>query len=353
MVQPRILAACGLLAASAVFAAKPVLRVNGADISDSEIDRAKAMMGAQARGAAANDPRLLRAAIEEVISRTLLLQAARAAGVTVDLNKVAAQVEAQRDMAGGADAFAKALAAHGLTEQEFAKITEDSALLDAYINAQIYDKIAVGDAEVKAYYDQHPDEFKHPEQVKLRMIAVRRLPGADDAAKGATKAKAEAIRQKLLAGADFAATAAASSDHPNKSKGGEVGWVRLGMLPQMEQYFWDLKPGAISDVEEATFGFVIFKVDERRPAGTMTFEEVKGNLARMLRMREGATPAQKLIADLRAKAKIEPLDPAIKAALETPLGPAAPLGAATPAPAVQPAAQPPAAKPASDAPKSP
>ena len=132
-----------------------------------------------------------------------------------------------------------------------------------------------------------------------------------------------------------------------------MGWVRLGMLPQMEQYFWDLKPGAISNVVEAAFGFVIFKVDERRPAGTMAFAEVKGNLAQMLRMREGAAPAQKLIADLRAKAKIEPLDPAIKAALETPLGPAPAVGATTHAPPAQPAAQPSPAKPGSNAPKSP
>jgi peptidyl-prolyl cis-trans isomerase C len=356
MKASRVLVLCGLLTAAGAYAAKPVLRINGTEISDVDVDRIKPPAAANAQGGPADDRQAFRNALEQLISRTLILQAAREAKVTIDPAKVAASVDAQRVQAGGAESFAKKLAAHGVTEQEYTRVMEENAILQAYMKGKVVDQTIVSDAEIKGYYDQHPDEFKHPEQVKLRMILAKTPSNADEATKNALKAKIEGVRQKLVTGADFAATAKETSDHPNKSVGGEVGWIRQGMLPEMEKYFWDLKPGAISQVADGKFGFVIFKVDERRPAGVMVFEEVKDNLGQMLRTRKADEKVRKLIADLRAKAKIEALDPAVKAALEAPVAPppVAPVGGTVnPASAAKPVPPPVPTQPAGNAPKSP
>ena len=351
----RVVVVGALLAATAAYAAKPVLRVNGTDVLDTEVDRAKAMMGAMPGAPKPDDQQALHATLDQIITRLLLIQAARDAKTTVDPSKVKATLDAQRTQAGGADAFTKRLAANGLTEPEYARMMEENLLLQAYVKTQIVDKTNVGDGDVKAYFDQHPGEFQHPEQVKLRMIMTRVMPGADAAAKAAAKAKIDGVHEKLVAGADFAATAKETSDHPNKENGGEAGWIRQGMIPDLEKYFWDLKPGAISQVAEAPFGFVIFKVDERRPAGPFSFEEVQAGLTQKLKTRSVDEQVQRRIAELRAKAKLEPLDPAIKAALEAPMPAPLAVGATGQGPGVHPVTTVPAAptKPAGNAPKSP
>jgi parvulin-like peptidyl-prolyl isomerase len=326
-----ILSALGVFWTLTATAATPVLRVNGTAITDAELERAKQAISAQMRGANTNAQDATRLAVDRLIGKTLLLQAARAANVSADPAKVAASLDAQRTQAGGADAFAKRLAAAGVTEKQYAAMMEEAAVLQTYMKSQVLDKIALTDAEVKAYYDAHSEEFRHPEQVKLRLILVRVPPGADEAAKSAAKARIEEAHKKLAAGADFAATAKEYSDHPNKVSGGEIGWVSQAMLPQIEKNFWDLKPGEFSDVAEDRFGYEIFKVDERRPAGVTAFDEVKESLSHSLRMRKADQAVLDTISALRAKAKIEALDPAVKAVLQAEATTRPPAASAPPA----------------------
>jgi hypothetical protein len=98
------------------------------------------------------------------------------------------------------------------------------------------------------------------------------------------------------------------------------------------------------------YGYHVFKVEERRAEGTLGYDEVKDSLATYVRNRKLDDSIRLLILSRRSKAKIEALDPSVKAALEPPAAPAA-AGAAS-----APAAKPPAPEkptPAPDAPKKP
>ncbi len=114
------------------------------------------------------------------------------------------------------------------------------------------------DDQVREYYEQHPTEFKSGEEVHARQILVR------------DETLANEIVAKLRAGANFGELSGQYSLAPNAKKGGDIGYVSRGELPKMfEDQIFALKPGASSGVIATDSGFHIFKVDDRRPPGTI------------------------------------------------------------------------------------
>jgi len=86
----------------------------------------------------------------------------------------------------------------------------------------------------------------------------------------ATAQTADAVRQQLVAGKDFATLAKQySQDEASKANGGDLGWFPKGVMdPNFETVAFQLKIGEISQVVQTQFGFHIIKVlehDNSRP----------------------------------------------------------------------------------------
>ncbi len=114
------------------------------------------------------------------------------------------------------------------------------------------------DANIRAYYEQHPAEFKSGEEVHVKQILVHDENVATE------------IDQKLHAGGSFEALSSQYSLAPNAKKGGEIGYVSRGELPKMfEDEIFALKPGNVSGVIRTDSSFHIFKVEDRRPPGVI------------------------------------------------------------------------------------
>ena len=74
-----------------------------------------------------------------------------------------------------------------------------------------------------------------------------------------------------------------------------------------------LEPGKVSDVLGSSYGFHLFRAEERKPAGSSTLAEVKDNLRSFLRGRKAESIVREKVDSLRAGAKIVYLDPALEA----------------------------------------
>jgi parvulin-like peptidyl-prolyl isomerase len=129
--------------------------------------------------------------------------------------------------------------------------------------------------------------------VKAAHILVAISGGNKDAA----LAKATAIRARLVAGENFAQVARETSDDPSVSQnGGELGYFDAAMMdPGFSAGAFALKQsGEISAPVLSKFGYHIILLEDRKPAGTRTFDEVKPDLMAELRT--------KAMADAKAEA---------------------------------------------------
>jgi peptidyl-prolyl cis-trans isomerase C len=125
------------------------------------------------------------------------------------------------------------------------------------------------DADVKRYYESHPDQFRTVARVKASHILAK------------TRADAEAARADVAAGATFASVAAARSiDSTTRDKGGEVGWVPRGlMVKPFEDALFALKAGEMSGPIETSFGFHIIRAEEVDAGSVPPFEAIKAEVA--------------------------------------------------------------------------
>jgi peptidyl-prolyl cis-trans isomerase D len=167
-------------------------------------------------------------------------------------------------------------------------------------DARLRHTLTVTDAQIKEYYDTHKDEFEHPEEVKAAHILIRPKT-QDEAGWKAAAAKAQEVYKKAVApGADFAALAREYSEDPgSKATGGDLGWFPRGrMVKEFEDAVFALKKGEISHPVRSQFGYHIIKLEDRRPAGEKPLDEatdeIRQKLLEGLADSEGSRRAQAL-----------------------------------------------------------
>ena len=127
------------------------------------------------------------------------------------------------------------------------------------------------DSQLRAYYEAHKDEFRHPEEVHLRQILV------------ADREAAEQARDAIAGGEDFAQVAARFSQEPNAQLGGDQGRLAREDLPTtFADTIFGLGAGEVTDIVTADYGFHIFQVVERYPAELQPFEDVENTIRQAL-----------------------------------------------------------------------
>ncbi len=140
--------------------------------------------------------------------------------------------------------------------------------------------IAVPEAQQRAYYDSHKEQFRMPERVRVRHILLQTV-GKSPGEVEKIKAKAEGILKQVKSGADFADLAKKNSEDPgSKDKGGEYGWMARGQtVKNFETTAFSLKPGQISDLVTTEYGFHIIQVEEKEAAGLQPFDKVRDQIS--------------------------------------------------------------------------
>ncbi len=286
--------------------------VNGVAISGSDVDRIIKDMAAQYK-AKSNNPitdemmkNARTAILNKLIDAELLYQAGLKLGVKDLDKKVDEQFTQKKKQFASPEAYDKALKETSLTEKDLKLLVRKDIVINNLLSKEVADKVTVSDAEMKKFYDENKDKFKTEESVRAShiLIGVSEKASAEDKKKA--KEKAEAIRKRLLAGEDFAAVAKKESTCPSSAQGGDLGFFSQGqMVPEFEKAAFALKPGEISDVVETKFGYHIIKVAEKKPAGTVTYDEAKKNIEQYLKNQKIQSGVSDYLAKLRKDAKIE------------------------------------------------
>ena len=222
------------------------------------------------------------------------------------LNKtLAAQARAH---GAGSDAFAKGPAdesERALANAELKRIG-DAAARDFDAKKKDFE------AKARETYMISRDKYKRPEEVRFSDVAVAIKDRGDEAA----RKRVEEARQRLLAGADFATVAREYSDDPKaKENGGAMPLVSAKQLaPEFAKGVFALtRVGEISAPIKGPAAWHVVRLDERRPAGIQTFDEVRDRIMKTLRDRYIAQARDLRIREIYADPDLQINQPAIDA----------------------------------------
>jgi len=244
-----------------------LVRVNGVDIKQSDVDFAGTELGsAVAQYTPEERKKML---VQYIIANEIMAEAAKTGGLDKSQN------------------FPDRI-----------KYYQRRALRDAFFEAKIRD--AVSDDAAKEFYDQNIRNMKPQQRVHARHILVD------------TEAEAKEIADRLKKGEDFA-TLAKEKSKDRKTEGGDLGFFTRGQtVKPFEDAAFGLEVGKISEPVQTQFGWHIIKVEEKSDVPVPTFDEAKDSIIAQLM----AQKAQEVVDRLRGAAKIEYLDPQLKKAVE-------------------------------------
>lgn len=271
------------------------------------------------------EPQIQQMVMNELISKTLLLNASDKEGFK------ATDEEIKKSM----DEIAAAIP-DGVPIEEYAasagvsldrirlQIAEDTKVRKLYekVTAEV---TAPAEAEVKKYFDEHPEEFEQKATVDAAHILISTQDITEPAALAQKEKIAKELREELVSkkGENFAEMAGLHSDCPSKAQGGDLGEFEKGqMVPEFETAAFAQEVGAIGECVKTDFGYHIIKVNGKKEAKTLAFDEVKVKLTEDMLQQAKSSKMEGYVKGLRESAKIEqPGAPA--AAPEAPKAPEA------------------------------
>lgn len=148
--------------------------------------------------------------------------------------------------------------------------------------------------EIARYYQEHRQEFARPERVRLRQILTE------------DRAMAERALQEVAAGVDFAEVARKLSRDPSASSGGYQGELsRDDLPPAFADVIFALKPGEVSRIVPADYGFHLFQVVARAPAEVVPLDAARGEVAATLRQQQADRLLASLVTEGRNRYNVE------------------------------------------------
>lgn len=186
-----------------------------------------------------------------------------------------------------------------------AKLERDS--LFEQLKAQVSRAGEPTEAQLVKYWTDNKDKFTAPEQVHVSMILLKVDPSSPQAKWDATIAQANALAAQLKDGADFAALARQHSMDPaSAARGGDLGFLHRGVLPEAAQEAVDkLKPGATSGAEPLLEGVGVFRLHERRKPKLNPLSAVRERATGLWQRAAGETAWTTLLEKLRRETPVQ------------------------------------------------
>jgi len=117
-------------------------------------------------------------------------------------------------------AFFEALAESRMTMEEWRQRAKESIVFAVLRRREVIEHVVVPPRLVREQYEARLEQYRLPEQVKLRMIALQR--GETEQDRTVKLDEARQIRSRLIAGEDFAQIARSASEGAKADQGGDL-----------------------------------------------------------------------------------------------------------------------------------
>lgn len=243
-------------------------------------------------------------AINDLIDRQLILQEFKTSQFKIPEHFVEDRIQTvvREEFGGDRAAFVRTLAAQGYTLNRFKQMETEKMIVQAMRSQMVKGDVIVPDGKILAYYREHLADYTTEEQIKLRMLTIRKSEAGGD-----TRRKLlEEIRSKIVEGAEFQDLARMYSEDSTQEAGGDWGWINRRTLNEsLTKIAFSLKPGKVSDIIELGNSYYLLYVEAKKNATTKPLAEVRDEIEKKLIQEERQKKQQEWIAKLRKKAFIK------------------------------------------------
>lgn len=221
--------------------------------------------------------------LDHLILRKIQLQHAKRAGLYVgskQVNKAMANIAQQNNM--DLQQFRSSLQKSGIPLSTFRRQLHDQLLTRKLQQKAVAGRIVVTKQDVDRYLKTQSLQLSQNREYHLRHILIAVNSDAGKQAVHKAQQLAKQVRQDAEAnGASFTHLAITYSDGRKALQGGDLGWLRGGIIPTLFQDIVPkLQPGDISKVFRGPGGFHIIQLVGTREAGTTQSDKQQPNIVK-------------------------------------------------------------------------
>jgi parvulin-like peptidyl-prolyl isomerase len=269
--------------------------VNGEEITKADIDAEVARLRTQyehymrEQGGDPGDDQLYNWCRESLVEKALMRQAAESGVDRVTEDEIRFYHESHNDRF------------EGMKKKDAEKAIRDELRIQKLVGKIAEGAVVVMPAEIQKYYETNAERFTSPEQVRVSHI-VKHVGGDSD--KPTAYAAILNVQERLKKGESFESVAADNSDCPDKA--GDLGYFSRGqMVEKFEDVVFNMPVGEVSDVFLTEFGYHVAKLVDRKPGGTVPFDQVSDSIQQQLDRENKSRAIEAYVDGLKESAEIK------------------------------------------------
>lgn len=214
--------------------------------------------------------------MERLILDAIQLQLGERSGIRVSDEELSDSMQSIAERNGlTPQAFAKALAADGLTLHDAQEQIRNEMIISRVRQYRVAERIQVSDQEVQNFLASDLGKMQLAEEYLLANIMI----AVPDAASSEELSKAQntvsALVKQLQQGKDFAQLAMTYSASENALEGGDMGWRKAAQLPPpFDRLVSNMTVGQITEPTRTAGGIIMLKLLDKRGGDVMYRDEV-------------------------------------------------------------------------------
>lgn len=196
----------------------------------------------------------------------------------------------------------------GIGLPEFIKRQKQQAIQQFVLQREVFSRVAVEDNELRAYYEDHKDEYRMPSRFRIRELVLAKGASPEDQAEA--RKKLALIQEELKGGKPFEELARQHSTSPSRATGGDLGWMNKGFLrASIEEAAVKLAPNQVSAPIETDKDLYLVQLLSLEDAPMKSFADVKAKILEKLQEPKAQNAIEQYLAGLRMRANIRYMVP--------------------------------------------
>ncbi|HET9178244.1 MAG TPA: peptidylprolyl isomerase [Terriglobia bacterium] len=274
------------VSAKTVLVERIIARINNKIITQRQYDKERntlhAQLAAQYSGAQLDGQfnQKSKDLLRDLIDQDLMVQKANDDDINVDTDVIKRldEIRQQYNMPS-LEALQDAVEKDGGNWEDFKDQIKRQLLMREVISREVGSRIVLTRSDAQKYFDTHKEQFDSPPGVHLAEILVStEKHSAAEADQRAKKAESE-----LQSGVRFSDVAKELSDSPSAKDGGDVGFFKEGTISdEISKAIANVDAGDTSGIVKTQYGYMIFKVLEKRVGQHPTFDQISNQVMNYL-----------------------------------------------------------------------